>query len=82
MTDTPEQLAIAAAEADRLRQDPAFQRAVLSLRADAVNALVSVDPTDVETIRTKQAEIRAIDGLCQEIANAILRAPRKPMAVA
>lgn len=79
---TPEQLAIAAAEADRLRLDPAFQNAIRELRAKAIDALVETDATDTSAIIARQAEIRAIDGFCQELANAIIRAPRKPMAVA
>lgn len=79
---TPEQLAIAAAEADRLRQDPAFQNAIRDLRSKAIEALVQTDATDTAAVMARQAEIKAIDGLCQELANAMLRAPRKPMAVA
>lgn len=79
---TPEQLAIAAAEADRLRQDPAFQSAIRELRSNAIEALVNADATDTASVIARQAEIKAIDGLCQELANAMLRAPRKPMAVA
>lgn len=79
---TPEQLAIEAAEADRLRLDPAFQNAIRDLRAQAIEALVATDATDADAIRARQAEIKAIDGFCQELAKAILRAPRKPMAVA
>ena len=82
MTEQTQQLAIAAAEADRLRTDPAFQKAVLDYRAGVVAALVTTDATDTDAIRARQAEIKAIDGLCQELANAMLRAPRKPMAVA
>lgn len=68
--------------ADRLRQDPAFQRAIIALRKEALEALVSADPDDAQTIRTHQANIRAIDNLCGEIAMTILRAPRKSEAVA
>jgi predicted DNA-binding transcriptional regulator YafY len=86
-------LVTAAAEADRLRLDPAFQAAILALRASAVSALQAEEqavltamlngqPTNIEAVRTKQAEIKAIDGFCQELASAILRVPRKPMAVA
>lgn len=90
-----EKLAIASAaeEANRLRTDPAFQTAIRTLRASKVaemereqaNVIASMlagQPATIETIRTLKAEIKAIDGICQEVANAILRAPRKPMAVA
>jgi len=82
MNMTADQLAVIAEDANRFKSDPAVQRAILSMREKAINALITTEPTDVETIRTRQAEIRAIDGFCQELANAILRAPRKPMAVA
>ena len=82
MNLTPDQLAQIADDAMRFKSDPAVQRAILSMRETAINALIATNPTDVETIRTRQAEIKAIDGFCQELANAILRAPRKPMAVA
>jgi len=79
---TPDELAQIADDASRFKSDPAVQRAILSMRDAAVRALIAADPTDVETIRTKQAEIRAIDNFCQELATAIMRAPRKPLAVA
>lgn len=79
---TPDELRIAAAEADQLRTNPAFQSAVLEYRASAIAALIATEPTDADAIRARQAEIKAVDGLCQGLANAILRAPRKPMAVA
>lgn len=82
MNLTPDQLAVIAEDANRFKSDPAVQRAILSMREKAVSSLIATEPTDVETIRTRQAEIKAIDGFCQELANAILRAPRKPMAVA
>ena len=59
--------------AERLRADPAFQRAILALRKDAVEALVGVDPDDGATIRSEQARIRAIDALCDELATVIMR---------
>lgn len=60
--------------ADRLRQEPAFQQAVLALRKEAIEALVTVDPTDTEAVRTHQSVVKAIDGLCGQIAGMILRA--------
>lgn len=95
MTEAEKQAIAEAAEAaNRLRTDPAFQAAVISLKAskvaemereqaNVINAMLSGMPANnIETVRTLRAEIKAIDGICQEIANAILRAPRKPMAVA
>ena len=94
MTEAEKQeIAAAAEDANRLRNDQAFQRAIISLRASKLNALereqanlitalLNGQQANIEAIRTLKAEIAAIDGICQEIANAILRAPRKPMAVA
>lgn len=82
MTENAEKLTIAAQEADRLRTDPAFQEAVRLARAVAVGDLIACDPTNADAIRAAQARIWAIDQLCQELANIILRAPRKPLAVA
>lgn len=59
--------------ADRLRVEPAFQQAVLNLRREAVDALISADPDDGAVIRTHQASIKAIDGLCGELAAMIRR---------
>lgn len=73
---------VAAAEADRLRQDPAFQEAVLAYRRREIELLIKADATDADAIRTHQANIRAVDGICAELALAIAAAPRKPMAVA
>ena len=95
MTEAEKQAIAEAAEAaNRLRNDPAFQAAIVSLRAskvaemereqaNVINAMLNGMPANnIETVRTLRAEIKAIDGICQEIANAVLRAPRKPMAVA
>lgn len=74
---------IAAAEANRLRLDPAFQSAVLTIRKDAMEELAKAEATNVDLIRTLQARIRAIDLLATEIANAILRGtPQRKPAVA
>lgn len=64
---------VAAAEANRLREDPAFQAAVLGARKQALEALISVEPTNAEEIRTLQARVRAIDLLATELAAAIIR---------
>ncbi len=68
-----QELREAAIAADRLRTDPAFQRAILAMRKSAVERLVSVDPDDGAAIRTLQANILAIDSLCEQIATAIMR---------
>lgn len=80
---TSETLALNAAEAEQLRTNPAFQRAVVAIRKNALEALATVSPTDEDAIRTNQARVRAIDTLCQEIADEIIRgAPGRAVAVA
>lgn len=64
---------VAAVDAERLRQDPSFQRALTAVRKKAVEALVLVDPTNTDEIRNAQAQIRAIDNLCTELADTIIR---------
>lgn len=74
---------IAAVEANRLREDPAFQAAVLSSRRQTLEALSTVDPSDIEQIRTLQARVKAIDLLATELAAAIIRGtPQRETAVA
>lgn len=64
---------IAAVDAERLRQDPAFQRAVLTIRKNALEMLAQVDPTQTDAIRNAQAQIRAVDHLCTELRDTIIR---------
>jgi hypothetical protein len=60
-------------DANRVRNDPALGYAMISLRKDALEELAKVPATDTDKIRDLQAQVRAIDGLATEIANAILR---------
>lgn len=79
---TTDQQALAV-EAERLRTDRPFAQAVIALRKDAVEKLVTVDPTDTTAVMNLQAYIRAIDALCGEIAAQILRGtPQKAPPVA
>ncbi len=74
MTEAEKQeLADAAIAADRLRTDPAFQRAILAMRKDKIEALIDAAATDEEANRKLRAEITAIDDLCGEIAMTITR---------
>jgi hypothetical protein len=62
--------------ADRLRTDPAFQRAVTEIRKNAVDALIGLNegtPTYEADNRRLRAEIHAIDALCGSIAMSIQR---------
>ncbi len=82
MAETPEELEAAFLEAERLRTDPAFSAAVLAVRKDAVTALISTPADNMQENLRLRAEINAINGLCQKIADAITRRPRvtKPVA--
>lgn len=85
MAATPEQLEAAALNAERLKNDPVFQSAVLDARKLAVDALVALaeaDATYLTENRRLRAEIAAIDGLSTVLANAILRKPRGQTPVA
>lgn len=68
-----ENIRLAYLEAERLRNEPAFQAAMIQLRKEALEALVSADPTNADDIRDAQATVRAIDGLATKIGNEILR---------
>lgn len=61
----------AGAEAERLRLDPAFQRAMTEARKDTLEQLASVDATDTDTIRRLQAEVTAIDLLATNLGRTI-----------
>lgn len=72
-----------AQEAERLRTDQPFALAITALRKEAIEKLLSVDPTDTPAVMNLQAYIRAIDALCGEIAAQILRGtPQKVKPVA
>jgi hypothetical protein len=81
-------LATHAQDAERLRTDPAFQRAILAMRKEVMEALLALDEgseTYLADNRRLRAEVKAIDSLCGQIANAIQRGTqiiRKPAAVA
>ena len=64
---------IQSAEAQQLRDYPAFQRAVLAARRRLLEHLADVDPLETENIRTTQAQIRAIDLLAEMLADEIIR---------
>lgn len=81
MKQTPEELAAMADEANRLKNEPAFQRAVLSMHRENVAQLIACDPTSTEEIRRLQANIRAVEGLTASLAAEILRTPRMTQTV-
>ena len=68
-----EKIKLHAIEARNLRDNPAFERAILGAKKYCLDALATVDPLDTEEIRTIQANIRAIDLLAEMIANEIIR---------
>lgn len=73
MRPDKEQARIHRAEAEQLRQDPAFQRAVLDTRKFCLEQMATVDPLDTEKIRKIQATIFAIDMLSETLADTIIR---------
>ncbi len=70
---TPEQIHDAFLDAERLRAEPTFQAAVVMVRKQALETLVTTDPTDIDKMRDAQAMVRAIDQLATHIGHAILR---------
>lgn len=62
----------AGAEAERLRLDPAFQRAVTEARKDTLEHLASVKATETHEIMRLQAEVKAIDLLSTNLGMTIL----------
>lgn len=61
MTDDEKQRL--AAEAQRLKDNEAFQAALSGLRLDALEGLARAQATDIETIRDHQASVRVVDNL-------------------
>lgn len=57
---TNEQLAH---EAQRLKENEAFQRALDAMRTHALEGLVRTPATDIEAIRDHQAKVRVVDDL-------------------
>lgn len=86
--ETRDEIEEHAIAAERLRTDPALQRAITQMRKDAVEALIGLDEASeayAADNRRLRAEIRAIDSFCGQIATAIQRGTavtRKPAAVA
>jgi len=52
-----------AAEADRLKNDPIFIKALADIRADALEALAVAPADDITTILRHQQEVAVIDGI-------------------
>jgi hypothetical protein len=74
MVDRPSQdLKIKAAEAQQLRDNPAFQRSVLNARQRLLASLAVIDPLETQSIIQIQAQIRAIDLLAEMLADEIIR---------
>jgi hypothetical protein len=64
---------IRSAEAEMLRENPAFQRAVLGARKRCLEQLTEIDPNGSLQIIKIQAQIRAIDNLAEFLADEIIR---------
>ena len=71
-------------EADRLRSDPFIGPALVEIHREAMDALVAVNATDADTIRTHQATVKVVQAITERIATAISRAQQiqsnKPVA--
>jgi hypothetical protein len=50
-------------EADNIRQNEAFQKALDAMRSHALEGLVRTPATDTEAIRDHQARVRVVDDL-------------------
>lgn len=61
----------AALAADRILNEPYFVQAVAELRADAVEKLVSADPTHTDEIRDTQSLVRALDAITGKLRSTI-----------
>lgn len=74
---------ILAAEAQRIKENDAAQHAFKLMRADALNDIMHVDPTDADSIRTLQATVRVIDEFFDKL-DAFVRGgeSRKPAGIA
>lgn len=72
-----------AAEAQRIKENDAAKHAFALMRADALNDIMHVDPTDAESIRTLQATVRVIDEFFDKL-DAFIRdsSPKKPAGIA
>ena len=76
---TKEQLA---AEAERLRDNEAFQAALDALRMSALEGPARTPATDIEAIRDHQARVRVVDDLRGDIEAFIRNGmPRKPAGI-
>lgn len=59
---------ILAFDAERLRNEPAFQLGMKLLDARAVDTLIKTDPTDINAMREAQAYVRAVRELAYVLA--------------
>ncbi len=71
-----------AAEAQRIKENEAFQFALAQLRSEALEGLVRTPATDAEAIRDHQAIVRVVDDFLARI-EAIIRngQPRKQAGI-
>jgi hypothetical protein len=71
-----------AAEAQRIKENEAFQAALDAMRRDAVEGLVRTPATDIEAIRDHQARARVVDELRGNLEAFIRQgAPRKATGI-
>lgn len=57
--------------ADRIVNDPVFAEAVAAIRAEALEALLTIPAVDVDGIRERQALVKAVDALAGKFRSTI-----------
>jgi hypothetical protein len=67
-----------AKEADRLKHDPIFIKALEDMRADALDALAQADADNTTMIIRLQQNVAVIDGLQGQLSHYILSAGYQP----
>lgn len=79
MTDDIQRMA---SEAERIKDNEAFQAILAELRAEALEGLVRTPATDAEAIRDHQAIVKVVDELRGKVEAYIRRGqPRQPAGI-
>lgn len=71
------------AEAARIKENPGAIEALALMRESSMNGLVTADPTDADTIRLHQANVRAVDQFFSTLEGIIANGmPKKQAGIA
>jgi hypothetical protein len=62
--------------ARRITGEQVFQLAITAIRVDAVERLLATDPNNVPEITRLQADVHAIDRLCERFSTFLAGAPQ------